>query len=137
MDDYVGLERFWQRYNKVRLEQLSLERTKAALAEDNQKLRQLLKQYLDGISVNDEVLSQINPLVIINQRNIVPALSRTVPVTETRVQRPIYNIVEAALEVKRLLWATLSQAAHVLQSLSERSPPQVAIKESNMVSEAS
>lgn len=103
MDDYVGLERFWQRYNKVRLEQLSLERTKAALAQDNQKLRLLLKQYLDGISVNDEVLSQVNPLMIVNQQTFVPALSHTVPVSDPRVKRPIYNIVEAALEVKRIL----------------------------------
>ncbi|XP_054831288.1 dynein regulatory complex subunit 2 isoform X1 [Eublepharis macularius] len=103
MDDYVGLERFWQRYNKVRLEQLSLQRTKAALAEDNRKLRHLLKQYLDGISVNDEVLSQINPLMIVNQHNVAPPLPHTVPVTEARVKRPVYNIVEAAHEVKHIL----------------------------------
>ncbi|XP_048347441.1 dynein regulatory complex subunit 2 [Sphaerodactylus townsendi] len=103
MDDYVGLERFWQRYNKVRLEQLSLERTKAALAQDNEKLRQLLKQYLDGISVNDEVLSQINPLMIVNQHNTGPAVPPMVPVSDARVKKPIYNIVEAALEVKHIL----------------------------------
>ncbi|XP_077779920.1 dynein regulatory complex subunit 2 isoform X2 [Podarcis muralis] len=96
MHDYVGLERFWQRYNKVRLEQLSLERTKQALLQDNLRLRQLLKQYLDGISVNDEVLSQINPLMIVNQQNIAPPSSQP-------AKPPIYNVVEAALEVKRIL----------------------------------
>ncbi|XP_061470800.1 dynein regulatory complex subunit 2 [Rhineura floridana] len=103
MQDYVGLERFWQRYNKVRLEQLSLERTKEALLQDNLKLRQLLKQYLDGISVNDEVLSQINPLMIVNQQNIIPSMPQSVPVREDRFKRPIYNVVEAAHEVKRIL----------------------------------
>ncbi|XP_066473184.1 dynein regulatory complex subunit 2 [Tiliqua scincoides] len=103
MQDYVGLERFWQRYNKVRLEQLSLERTKAALLHDNLKLKNLLKQYLDGISVNDEVLSQINPLMIINQHPITSSLPQPVPVTEARLKRPIYNVVEAAHEVSRIL----------------------------------
>ncbi|XP_053159270.1 dynein regulatory complex subunit 2 [Hemicordylus capensis] len=103
MQDYVGLERFWQRYNKVRLEHLSLERTKAALLQDNFKLRHLLKQYLDGISVNDEVLSQINPLMIINQHSTVPSLPHPVPVKEARVKRPIYNVVEAAHEVSHIL----------------------------------
>uniref|UniRef100_A0A8D2ISF1 Dynein regulatory complex subunit 2 n=1 Tax=Varanus komodoensis TaxID=61221 RepID=A0A8D2ISF1_VARKO len=79
MQDYVGLERFWKRYNKVRLEQLSLERTKEALLQDNLKLRRLLKQYLDGISVNEEVLSQINPLVIVNQQTVAPSRPQPVP----------------------------------------------------------
>nr|XP_020641255.1 coiled-coil domain-containing protein 65 isoform X2 [Pogona vitticeps]XP_020641264.1 coiled-coil domain-containing protein 65 isoform X2 [Pogona vitticeps]XP_020641274.1 coiled-coil domain-containing protein 65 isoform X2 [Pogona vitticeps]XP_020641283.1 coiled-coil domain-containing protein 65 isoform X2 [Pogona vitticeps]XP_020641291.1 coiled-coil domain-containing protein 65 isoform X2 [Pogona vitticeps]XP_020641298.1 coiled-coil domain-containing protein 65 isoform X2 [Pogona vitticeps] len=103
MQDYVGLERFWQRYNKVRLEQLSLEQNKEALLQDNLKLRQLLKQYLDGISVNDEVLSQINPLMIVNQQSILPSLPQAVPVGEARVKRPIYNVIEAAQEVSRIL----------------------------------
>ncbi|KAJ6658053.1 hypothetical protein lerEdw1_001529 [Lerista edwardsae] len=103
MQDYVGLERFWQRYNKVRLEQLSLERTKEALLQDNLKLKNLLKQYLDGISVNDEVLSQINPLMIINQHPITLAPPQPVSVTDSQIKRPIYNVVEAAHEVKRIL----------------------------------
>lgn len=103
MQDYVGLERFWQRYNKVRLEQLSLEQSKEALLQDNLKLRQLLKQYLDGISVNDEVLSQINPLMIVNQQSLLPSLPQAVPVGEARVKRPIYNVIEAAHEVSRIL----------------------------------
>lgn len=103
MQDYVGLERFWQRYNKVRLEQLSLERTKEALLQDNLKLKNLLKQYLDGISVNDEVLSQINPLMIINQHPITLAPPQPVSVTDSQLKRPIYNVVEAAHEVKRIL----------------------------------
>lgn len=105
MKDYVGLERFWQRYNKVRLEQLSLERTKTALLQDNLKLKNLLKQYLDGISVNDEVLSQINPLMIINQNPISSSPPQPLPIVEARFNkdRPVYNVVEAAHEVSRIL----------------------------------
>jgi len=41
---------------------------KKALNKDNQMLNSLLKQYLDGISLNDEVLSTNNPLFILNNR---------------------------------------------------------------------
>uniref|UniRef100_A0A8C8REU1 Dynein regulatory complex subunit 2 n=1 Tax=Pelusios castaneus TaxID=367368 RepID=A0A8C8REU1_9SAUR len=81
--DYRGLEPFWQRYNKVRLEQLSLERAKAALSQENRKLRLLLKQYLDGISVSQEVLSQLNPLLILNHKPRVPG-----PAGQGRKQLP-------------------------------------------------
>ncbi|KAL7991220.1 hypothetical protein Chor_014957 [Crotalus horridus] len=103
MLNYVGLERFWQRYNKVRLEQLSLERTKDVLMQDNFKLRHLLKQYLDGISVNDEVLSQVNPLMIINQPTAVSDGSQAAPARGSQAKRPIYNIIEAAHEVSHIL----------------------------------
>ncbi|XP_062979205.1 dynein regulatory complex subunit 2 [Elgaria multicarinata webbii] len=103
MQDYMGLERFWQRYNKVRLEELSLERTKEAQLQENRNLRHLLKQYLDGISVNDEVLSQINPLMIVNQHTVIPSMPQPVPITEARVKRPIYNVIEAAHEVSHIL----------------------------------
>ncbi|NXJ03115.1 DRC2 protein, partial [Psophia crepitans] len=60
--DYVGLERFWQRFSKVKLEEQALERERAALSQRNQELRELLRQYLAGISVTQEVLGEPNPL---------------------------------------------------------------------------
>ncbi|XP_040197115.1 dynein regulatory complex subunit 2 [Rana temporaria] len=104
MQDYTALDQFWKRYNKVLLEHWALEREKTVLSQDNQKLRILLKQYLDGISVSDEVLSQQNPLLILNNRSslqqkVVPQ----VPVTDRRVQRPVYNVIEAAHVVNRTL----------------------------------
>jgi hypothetical protein len=38
------------------------------LVKDNEMLKSLLKQYLDGISLNDEVLRSNNPLFIVNNR---------------------------------------------------------------------
>ncbi|XP_076870282.1 dynein regulatory complex subunit 2 [Brachyhypopomus gauderio] len=70
MLDYTSLERFWQRYNKVLLERLCLEQEKAALGRENQQLRILLKQYLDGISVSDEILRQRNPLLIVSRQSL-------------------------------------------------------------------
>uniref|UniRef100_A0A8B9W3V7 Dynein regulatory complex subunit 2 n=1 Tax=Bos mutus grunniens TaxID=30521 RepID=A0A8B9W3V7_BOSMU len=72
--DYKGMENFWKRYNKVKLEQLSLRHRRAQLLEINEKLREMLRQYLDGISVSDEVLSQLNPLFIVNHRSNLPQL---------------------------------------------------------------
>ncbi|NXJ44465.1 DRC2 protein, partial [Ciconia maguari] len=62
MQDYVGLERFWQRFNKAKLEEQALERERAALSQRNRRLRELLRQYLAGISVSQEVLDEPNPL---------------------------------------------------------------------------
>ncbi|NXC78690.1 DRC2 protein, partial [Anhinga anhinga] len=62
MQDYVGLERFWQRFNKAKLEEQALLRERAALSQRNRRLRELLRQYLAGISVSHEVLCELNPL---------------------------------------------------------------------------
>ncbi|NXW65256.1 DRC2 protein, partial [Eurystomus gularis] len=55
MQDYAGLERFWQRFNKAKLEEQALERERAALRERNQRLREVLRLYLAGILVTREV----------------------------------------------------------------------------------
>ncbi|MGH0169924.1 UNVERIFIED_CONTAM: hypothetical protein FKN15_058199 [Acipenser sinensis] len=94
MQDYTALERFWQRYNKALLEQLALEREKAVLARENAQLRQLLKQYLDGISVSYDTLGQLNPLFIVNQRT--NARLPAVPLSEGRVARHAHTVIEAA-----------------------------------------
>ncbi|XP_072927052.1 dynein regulatory complex subunit 2 [Hemitrygon akajei] len=91
MTDYEALEQFWKRYNKVRLDQMVLEQDKQTLLQENQKLRQLLKQYLDGISVNDHILSNLNPLIVINNKTNVKI---NMPVTESA--KPVYNVIEAA-----------------------------------------
>jgi dynein regulatory complex subunit 2 len=72
MQKYSHLETFWKRFNKVELERLAMEKEKYMLVQENQQLRAWLKQYLDGISVNDEILAQQNSLVVINGRTNVP-----------------------------------------------------------------
>ncbi|XP_061871639.1 dynein regulatory complex subunit 2 [Colius striatus] len=68
--DYTGLERFWQRFNKVKLEEQALERERAALGQRNQQLRELLRQYLAGISIGQE--GSVNPLLTIEIKSCVP-----------------------------------------------------------------
>ncbi|KAM9214613.1 LOW QUALITY PROTEIN: dynein regulatory complex subunit 2 [Leptosomus discolor] len=70
--DYVGLERFWQRFNKAKLEEQVLERERAALGQRNGQLRGLLRQYLAGLSVSQEVLGQPNPLLAVGPKRCVP-----------------------------------------------------------------
>jgi len=82
MHDFTGLENFWKRYNKVLFDKLSLDKESETLTQENNQLRLILKQYLDGISVNDEILSQNNSLFIVNQRANVPL---EVPITDGRV----------------------------------------------------
>ncbi|XP_036385848.1 dynein regulatory complex subunit 2-like [Megalops cyprinoides] len=65
--DYTGLESVWHRYNKVLLERLCLAKEQVALNQENERLRGLLRQYLEGISVSDEVLRQRNTLLVVSR----------------------------------------------------------------------
>lgn len=102
--DYTGMENFWKRYNKVKLEQLSLQHRRTQLLKINEKLREMLRQYLDGISVSDEVLSQLNPLFIVNHRSNLPRPLST-PTAEPGDKKPptTYNIIEAAHVISHIL----------------------------------
>ncbi|EFC50410.1 hypothetical protein NAEGRDRAFT_1424, partial [Naegleria gruberi] len=63
--EWQQLNRFYKRYNKVLLDNLALDQEKEHLVDQNKKLRDMLKQYLDGISVNEDVLNNRNPLLIV------------------------------------------------------------------------
>jgi hypothetical protein len=61
--------RFFKRFNKALLDRAAIDREQARLAKENEDLRQLLKSFLDGISVNDAVINNpANPLLVVNQR---------------------------------------------------------------------
>lgn len=81
VDESRALDLFWKRYNKVLLDRMAIERERDDKLSENQQLRALLKQYLDGISVNEDVLSQNNSLFIVNHRSNVPAI----PVGDARI----------------------------------------------------
>lgn len=101
MHEYAPLENFWKRMNKVLLDKLALDKEMSTLQLENQQLRSVLKQYLDGISVNDEILSQTNPLFVVNNRTNV---SIPVPVVDSRVQtKPTQTVIEAAHVAKYTL----------------------------------
>lgn len=62
-EEWKLMERFWLRYNKVVLDNAAIGQEKFHLENENAKLRALLKQYLDGISVNHDVMGQANNLL--------------------------------------------------------------------------
>ena len=77
MFSYEMLESFWKRFSKVALDKLVLEKERSILQAENMQLKMLLKQYLDGISVNDEIMSQTNPLMILSSRRVLEYVSKS------------------------------------------------------------
>merc|ERR1740127_293625 len=68
IDEWTYLDQFFKRYNKVKLDHLAIEQEGKRLQKENLQLRSILKQFLDGVSVNEDVLSQPNPLLVVNGR---------------------------------------------------------------------
>ena len=50
------------------LDKLAIEKQKATLEKENMFFKSLLKQYLDGVSVYDDVMNASNPLLVVNNR---------------------------------------------------------------------
>lgn len=66
VQEWEYLDNFWKRYNKVLLDDIVIQKEKERLEKENQDLQSILKQYLDGISVNAEVMDANNPLLVVN-----------------------------------------------------------------------
>jgi len=74
IEEWNYLDGFFKRYNKVLLDVMGIERERERLRHENGDLRSILKQYLDGISVNEDVINNANPLLVVNHKtNIVMA----------------------------------------------------------------
>ncbi|CAF0995200.1 unnamed protein product [Rotaria magnacalcarata] len=92
MYTFDSLEMFWKRFSKVSLDKLTLEKERSILQSENMQLKMLLKQYLDGISVNDEIMSQTNPLMILSSRRVLESQSAGKQLSNIR---PVKVIIEA------------------------------------------
>jgi hypothetical protein len=87
IDEWRYLENFFKRYNKVLLDVMAIERERNRLATQNGDLRSILKQYLDGISVNEDVINNPNPLLVVNHKtNIVMPAAHQRPPPNTTVE---------------------------------------------------
>ena len=66
---------------------MAIERERNRLATQNGDLRSILKQYLDGISVNEDVINNPNPLLVVNHKTnmVMPSQSRA-PAAQTIVE---------------------------------------------------
>mmetsp|Transcript_3584 Transcript_3584/g.8859 ORF Transcript_3584/g.8859 Transcript_3584/m.8859 type:complete len:536 (-) Transcript_3584:335-1942(-) len=81
--EFHMLDNFWKRFNKAYLDKAAAEKDLADLEDENFRLRSLLKQYLDGITVSESVLAQDNTLMVVNGRTNGPI--HRVPVGDKRV----------------------------------------------------
>jgi len=66
IDEWTYLDTFFKRFNKVKLDNLAIEQEGSRLSKENLQLRSILKQFLDGVSVNEDVMAQPNPLLVVN-----------------------------------------------------------------------
>lgn len=66
IDEWTYLDNFFKRFNKVKLDTHAVEQEGKRLTKENVQLRSILKQFLDGVSVNEDVLSEPNPLLVVN-----------------------------------------------------------------------
>ncbi|KPA85578.1 hypothetical protein ABB37_01840 [Leptomonas pyrrhocoris] len=57
------MDRFWVKHNKVVLDNAALSQERVLLEQENRGLQEVLKQYLNDVTVNDEVMRQSNPLL--------------------------------------------------------------------------
>ena len=80
VQEWHSLDLFYKKYNRALLDKLIKERERDRLLQENEDLQSILKQYLDGISVNEDVLSRANPLLVVNDRL---GIHRQTPVTRT------------------------------------------------------
>jgi len=95
VDRWNYLDYFFRRVNKVGLDTAALRQERDALQRENDDLRAILKQYLDGITINEEVLAGPNLLLIVNQRsNAVLSRQGDAGSAAGAVARPV--VVEAA-----------------------------------------
>lgn len=103
------LQNFWKRFNKVQLDKLAAEKERSNLQEENRRLRAILKQYLDGISVSEPILQQDNTLFVVNGRTNAP-IARPFPVGDPRVQNDKPVVIEAATTLQGRAMGAASRA---------------------------
>ena len=69
MEEWNYLNNFFKKHNKVLLDNLAIDKEHGRLSQENAELREILKQYLDGISVHEDVLNNPeNPLLAVNSK---------------------------------------------------------------------
>ncbi|KAJ3407891.1 hypothetical protein CcCBS67573_g04761 [Chytriomyces confervae] len=95
--EFPAMEQFNKRFNKIGLDVLALKKQKEGLQEENSNLRSILRQYLDGISLNEDVLNQLNPLVVVNGRTNIPLKMDGAPRNITYVEVSHQHPSERAL----------------------------------------
>jgi hypothetical protein len=59
---------FHRKYNKALLDTMAIDKEKQRLTEENAQLQDLITQFINGTRVSDAILSDDNPLFVVNGR---------------------------------------------------------------------
>jgi hypothetical protein len=86
---------------QVLLDKLAITRRKENLGQENTDLRSILKQYLDGISVNSDVMTEPNPLFVLNNRTNIQAAA---VISEEPITVQNANVVVRQHEMMQRAW---------------------------------
>ena len=69
VSEWDYLNQFFKRFKRVQIDNAAIAKEKMKLEASNRDLRNILKQYLDGISVNKDVMDDpTNPLFVVNDK---------------------------------------------------------------------
>lgn len=90
-DEIESLKNFWKRYNKVLLDNIAIKKQKEFLEKQNEVLKSMLRQYYNGFTVNNKVLTQENPLIIIESHSINNRIEEKDPGNTLQEGKFIYN----------------------------------------------
>merc|ERR1712159_103065 len=86
VEEWMALNNFFTRFNKILLDKVAMDSEDKRLSSENERLRGLIKQFVDGISVNDDVMQNTNALMVVN--NSLPHLPRNEGPEPTCVDGP-------------------------------------------------
>lgn len=64
-EEIESLQNFWKRFNKVKLDVIAIKKQKTEIEQRNDYLKNCLQQFYDGFHVNNVVMTNENPLLII------------------------------------------------------------------------
>jgi hypothetical protein len=64
------LANFYRKYNKILLDNVAIAKEKERLQLENLQLQDLIQQYISGTQLGNDVLSEDNPLFVVNGRFI-------------------------------------------------------------------
>jgi hypothetical protein len=67
-EEIKSLENFWKRYNKVLLDVIAIRKQKAEIERQNEALKSMLQTYYEGFTINNVIMTNENPLLIIDSR---------------------------------------------------------------------
>lgn len=108
VQEWQHLDNFYKKYNKVLLDVLAIKQEKTRLQKENEDLRHILKQYLDGIAITEDVVDKENPLLIVNGR--INLVEKDTPIGG------MGGALTGHMPVKRARANVTIEASHVVQT---------------------